>query len=71
MEINQTQIAAALGVSNAVISRLLSGQRPISKYLANRLAEFFPDKTAGFFIDADLAEIKRLLEQWQPRPPMK
>ena len=71
MEINQTQLATALGVSNAVVSRLLSGKRPISIDLANRLAEIFPDKTAGFFIDADLAEIVRLLEQWEPRPPMR
>lgn len=64
----QTILAKQLNVSNALISRLLNGNRPISNAMARRLAEIFPETTPGFWIDADLATLKRMFESWNPRP---
>jgi plasmid maintenance system antidote protein VapI len=67
----QTKLARHLSVTDALISLILKGERPISNEMAKRLAELFPETTPGFWIDADLATIKRIFDQWNPRPEIK
>jgi hypothetical protein len=40
----------------------------MSKSTALRLAEIFPETTPGYWINLNLIELKRIAEQWEPRP---
>lgn len=63
----QTKLAEQLGVTSGSISLVLSGKQPISRPMAVKLAELFGE-SPGFWIDADLLTLKRIIDQWEPRP---
>jgi plasmid maintenance system antidote protein VapI len=64
-------MAKHLGVSDALMSLVLSGERPISNEMARRLAKLFPDTTPGYWIDIDLKQLQRMVDQWNPRPDIR
>lgn len=41
--INQTELAARMGITRSHVSRLLSGERPVTVKLARRLRAEFPE----------------------------
>jgi addiction module HigA family antidote len=63
----QTKLAESLGVTSGSISLVLSGKQPISRPMAVKLSELFGE-TPGFWIDADIEQLKRMIDQWDPRP---
>jgi plasmid maintenance system antidote protein VapI len=38
--------------------------------MAVKLSELFGE-TPGFWIDADIAQLKRMVDQWDPRPEIR
>jgi plasmid maintenance system antidote protein VapI len=64
-------MAKQLGVSDALMSLVLSGDRPISNEMARRLATEFPETTPGYWIDIDLKQLQRMIDQWSPRPEIR
>jgi addiction module HigA family antidote len=66
----QTKLAEQLGVTSAIISLVLSGKQPISRPMAVKLSELF-GQTPGFWIDADIAQLKRMVDQWNPGPEIR
>lgn len=59
MKATQQQIAEALSVSQAFVSMVLSGKKPISWPMADRLNELFPDKSIKQWKQATPDDLRR------------
>ncbi|RLB94616.1 MAG: hypothetical protein DRH26_00680 [Deltaproteobacteria bacterium] len=55
-------IAIALNISDALVSRLLSGERKVSWPLAERLSKMFPGRSISEWKRVNPEEIKRVFE---------
>tara|TARA_B100000614_G_C14501067_1_gene474694 strand:+ start:1063 stop:1278 length:216 start_codon:yes stop_codon:yes gene_type:complete len=60
----QRHIGEALGVTQAMVSMLLSGKRSISWPLAQKLAAIFPGKDIVTWKNASPQELRRAFEQY-------
>jgi len=56
-------IAIALNLSDALVSRLLSGERKVSWPLAERLSKMFPGRSISEWKRANPTELKQALDQ--------
>lgn len=63
MKIKQRHISDAIGVKQPMVSMLLSGKRPVSWPLAEKLSELFPEKTIQQWKGATPVELEQAFEQ--------
>jgi addiction module HigA family antidote len=64
IKLNQEQIAQKLGISQSLLSQILSGNRAISKTVAIRLSEQFGEDP-GWWAFASLDQVKEKIENHQ------
>jgi len=59
MKIKQKHISRHLGISQAMVSMVLTGKRPVSWPMAVRLAEMFPGKSLAQWKDAEPDDLRK------------
>jgi len=59
----QKDIANTLNISDALVSRLLSGERKVSWPMAERLSKMFPGRSISEWKRASVEEIKQAFNQ--------
>jgi plasmid maintenance system antidote protein VapI len=62
-EITQIQMAKTLKITPAYMSEILSGKHPISRPLAEKLADEFPEKTYSEWRKATPEDLRRAFAQ--------
>ena len=62
-DMNQVELADAIGINNSVLSRIETGKRPVEDYLLERFSDFFGVSTDYLLGRSDIRYHKKDLPQ--------